>query len=326
MRCAYRFRIYPTRLQQEQIQRTFGCCRYVYNYYLAKRQEIYQVDHSILNYYACCKDMTTLKRQPRTEFLGDVDATALQAVLQDLDAAYKSFVRTGFGFPNPKKKHAGYQSYRSKCSQSSIKLCGNTIQLPKLGKVKCRISKEVKGRILSATVSQNPSGKYFVSLCCADVEVAPLEHTGKTCGIDLGLHDLVTTSDGVKYLNHKHLAKSEKKLARLQRQLSRKSKGSNNRNKARIRVARLHEHIANQRTDMLHKLSAEIVRQNDVICIEDLAVKNMIKNHSLAKAICDAGWGEFRRQLEYKSEWYGRKLIVIDRFYPSSQLCSECGF
>ena len=326
MECAYKYRMYPTKKQKELIHKTFGCTRFVYNYFLDLRIKKYDEEKVTIGYNAMSKELTSLKRE--LLWLKEPDKDSLQKALKDLDNAYGKFFKEGTGFPKFKSKRNNYKSYRTNCTNNNIRYEDKYIRLPKLGFVRIRDKQVPKGRILNATISQNPDGTYYCSLCCTDVEMIEFPKTNKNVGIDLGLCAFAIFSDGIRIKNNSYYEKSEDKLAKSQRELSRKTKDSSNWNKARIKVAKLQNHISNQRKDFLNKLTTEIIRNYDIISIEDLNVSEMKETDKTIrnKRVSDVSWSEFRRLLTYKSRWYGKVLSVIDRYYPSTQICNVCGF
>lgn len=321
---AYKYRIYPNKHQEEQIHKTFGCCRFVYNQTLAYRKDKYEQDKQSMNKTSCNNYCNQVLKK-NYEWLKEVDKFALTNSIYNMDSAYQKFFKEHAGFPKFKSKKNPKRSYTTNFTNGNIEVVDDKIKLPKLKWVKAKVHREFQGQIKSATISQNPSGKYFVSVL-VETEHVPMDSTGSMIGIDLGIKDLLITSDGEKYDNIRTTKKYEDKLSKEQRKLSRKVKGSNNWNKQRIKIARIHEKIHNTRIDNLHKISHKLVQENQLIISEDLTVSNMVKNHNLAKAISDCGWYELTRQISYKSEWNNRQYIKIGRFTKSSQPCNVCGY
>ena len=321
---AYKYRFYPTEEQQHILARTFGCCRFVYNWALRERTDAYYKRGERLSYEGLAQRLTLLKQQEAYEWLADVASVPLQQSLRHLDRAMLNFF----------EGHAQYPTFKKKSHQQRATYVGTAFTLKGTSLTPARLSTPldiVWSRPLpegckpsSITITKDEADRYFVSILVEE-EIKPLPVVNKMVGLDVGLKSMVITSDGHTYGNPKFFAHDEKKLAKLQRRHAKKNKGSKNKDKARLKVARCHKKIADRRRDYQHKLSTTIIRENQVVCVESLQVKNMVKNHNLAKAIQDVGWSEFVRQLEYKATWYGRTLVKIDKWYPSSKRCNECG-
>lgn len=323
---AYKYRIYPNNCQINLIQQTFGCVRFVYNQCLMHTKEIYKKENIFLSKFDCINWSNHYLKE-NYNWLKDVDKYSLENSIYNMNSAYQKFFKEYTGYPKFKSKKDNKKSYKTNFANNNIEVSfeNNKIKLPKLRWVKAKIHRGFSGKIKSAIISQVPSGKYFVSIL-VETEHIPMESTGNVVGIDLGIKDLLITSDGEKFDNIRITQKYEDKLAKEQRKLSHKVKGSNNWNKQRIKVARIHEKIHNTRINNLHKISHKLISENQVIVSEDLAVSNMVKNHNLAKAISDCGWYELTRQLTYKAEWNHRQYVKVDRFFASSQTCNCCGY
>ena len=323
MKKGVKFRIYPNKEQKNLINQTFGCCRLIYNKGLAMRNEAYQNGNKI-GYSQTSAMLTELKKCDDFSFLKVVDSIALQQSLRDLDRGFVNFFQKRAAHPVFKSKHNHHQSYRTINQGDNIRIVGRYIKLPKLGYVKVRQSMEI-GHINNVTVERTPAGKYFAVLN-VEFEPIPKPNGGDEIGIDVGITEFYSDSNGNMVPNPGYLERSMRKLAREQRKLSRKQKGSKNREKQRKKVALVHEQVTNQRNDFLQKQSIMLIRENQTICIEDLKVKNMMRNHKLAQAIASVSWSKFFDMLEYKAAWYGNDIIRIPTMYPSSQTCSCCGY
>ena len=324
MNKTFKVRIYPNQEQIDIIEQTFNSTRYLYNYMLNLKEKLYKFFGINLNFARMCNVLTKLKGHK--VWIKSVDAVALQQCLKDLDNAYQRFFSGKGKYPKFKSKKRSKNSYRT-IQRVRLDNENHTIKIPKVGSVRFRDKSKFGDitKIYNITISKSSSGKYFASIS-TEVDINAFEKTNQSVGVDLGLKDFAIFSDGDRVDNFRYFVNAQKRLAKMQRKLSKKIFGSNNYLKYKIRVARFYDKIKNKRLDFLHKLSNNIVKTYDVICVETLKVKNMMKNHKLAKSFQDVSLYEFIRQLEYKAKWYGKTISKVDRFYPSSQLCSNCGY
>lgn len=327
---AYKYRIYPTKIQKELINKTFGCCRYVYNWALSEKMSYYQSNKKSISLFTLCNNLTINKQKEETKWLNEVCAQSLQYSLRQLDSAYTNFFKKRAGFPKFKSKHINRQSF-SIPQNNKVDFDKSRFYTIKFKDgIKTVFDRQFTGKIRAATISKNPTNKYYVSILVeepVDIPIPEIPEKNKTLGIDLGIKSFLTDSDGNTIENPKYLECSLNKLKKQQRILSKKKKDSNNRNKQRIKVAKIHEKIANQRKDFLHKITRKLVDNQNYtsIAIEDLKVQKMMQNNYCARYISQAGWYTFRQYLEYKCNWYGKNLLIIGQFEPSSKLCT-CGY
>ena len=318
----YKFQLHPTQEQKILLDKHFGCIRFAYNYFLNQRKEQYQTNKKSDNYYVQAASLTELKKKEETAWLKEVNSQSLQFALKCLDTAYINFFRGNAQFPRFKSR----KNKNTFTIPQFAKIEDDKFYAPKFKEgIKINIHREIKGEIGKCTLSKTPTGKYFVSIL-SEEQYQPKEKNGAVCGIDLGLKDFAITSDGIKFKNNKYTKQYERKLAKTQKNLSRKQKGSKSFERQKRKTARLHEKISNSRMDNLHKVSHQLIKNYDIIALEDLNVKGMVKNHKLSKHISDASWGTFVRLLEYKADWNDKQVVKINRFYPSSKTCGECGW
>lgn len=319
---SYKYKLKPNEEQVVLLNKHFGSIRFVYNYFLNERKKEYETNKNTINYYDNARSLTELKKQEEYTWLNEINSQSLQDSLKNLETAYKNFFRFKKGFPRFKSKH----DRNSFCVPQFVKLENGKLRIPKFKEpIDLILSRSFTGIIKQCTISKTPTNEYFVSIL-VETEHKKFEKTGKSIGIDLGLKDFVITSEGYKYKNNRYTKTYQTLLKKHQQHLSRKKKGSNRYEKQRLKVATIHKKITNSRTDNLHKVSSELIRKYDIIVLEDLNIKGMIKNHKLAKHISDASWSKFIELLTYKAEWNDKEVVKINRFFPSSKTCNCCGY